>query len=155
NANLVGTIPEVDGWLQTLLGNQANDVASKLGAMARDGAAYEDMVSAAGGILDGAESRSISTAVDLLTSRAMSRGALALYKADGLQYVNFLTAGDGQDCPICSSLEARNPYKLEDAPLSGQHPYCRCTLSPARHPANTVMFQPGQDTATRAASKAG
>jgi hypothetical protein len=129
-SSLVGAA-EVDGWLSKLLGDNADEVGSKLATMTSAGASYEDMVSAVSGILDGASSRSVATSVDVLTSRAVSQGALDLYRSDGLTHVDFLTAGSGNVCPICVALEAKNPYLLADAPRPSIHVFCRCALSPS------------------------
>jgi len=130
---------QTDAWLNRLLAGNADEVGAKLSTLTRAGAPYEEMASEVGAILDGAGSRSIQTAVDVLTSRALSQGSLDLYRADGLSYVDFLTAGGQRVCPVCSALEKRNPYRIEDAPMPSIHVYCRCVLAPANHPANNLL----------------
>ena len=135
--NLIGA-SEVDAWLTRTLGDAANEVGSKLATLTAAGASYEDMTAAVGGILDGTSARSVQTAIDLLTSRALSQGSLDLYRSEGVTHVEFLTAGDGRVCVRCSDLEAKNPYRIGNAPLSGQHPWCRCAVSPVLDPQAVV-----------------
>jgi SPP1 gp7 family putative phage head morphogenesis protein len=117
-------------WLQTLLGDQANEVGAALSRLAADGASADEMTAAVEGILSGADSRALMLGTDVLTSRAMSQGALDLYKADGLEQVDYVTAGDQRVCPQCAAAEENGPYALTDAPVPGLHPLCRCTLAP-------------------------
>ncbi len=79
-ASLVGAA-EVDAWLNTLLGDAADDVGVRLAALTRDGAGYDDMVTAVRNLLDGTDNRALTSAIDLLTSRALSAGALDLYRS--------------------------------------------------------------------------
>jgi hypothetical protein len=118
----------VDAWLTRLLGDAATEVGSRLATLTADGAPYQDMVDAVADLLSGATSQAVSTAVDVLTSRALSQGALDLYRSEGVRLVDFLTAGGGA-CPLCQALEAKNPYPVDEAPLSGQHPHCRCAVT--------------------------
>lgn len=126
--DLVGD-PEVNAWLATLIGDQAAEVGSTLARMTRDGAGSAEMDAAVGSILD-AEGRSLTLGIDLLTSRAMSQGALSLYRTEGLEYVDLITAGDQRVCQACADAEANSPYLLIDAPVPGLHPGCRCSLAP-------------------------
>ena len=48
---------------------------------------------------------------------------------EGVEKVDFLTAGDARVCPTCSALEANNPYPVADAPRPAIHPFCRCTVA--------------------------
>lgn len=122
-------LSDTDGWLHDLLGDAADAVGRRLATLAADGAPYEDMVAAVEGLISGEDARAVTTAIDLLVSRAMSQGALDLYASEGVTHVDFLTAGDARVCPRCSDLEANNPYPLAQAPRPGIHPMCRCVLA--------------------------
>lgn len=127
SATLAG---EADSWLAQILGDQANVLGRQLGALARDGAAYEEMLAAAEETLTTQRATSaVSVALDQLASRAMSQGAVTLYQSEGVQFADFLTAGDARVCPKCSALEKANPYPLGSVPLAGVHPYCRCVIA--------------------------
>jgi 2'-5' RNA ligase len=103
---------EADNWLGLMLDNTSSDLGSLLASMARDEAGYDEMVSAAAGLLDSEDARGITTAIDLLTSRALSAGAVDLYGREGIQYVDFLTAGDGRVC-----FPAGTPVTTPDGPV--------------------------------------
>lgn len=126
---LPGLLDEADTWMLRLLGDKATELGTLLGRMVRDGASYEDMLSAATDLLNARDSRAMSILVDELTSRSLSQGALDLYASEGVTHVDFLTAGDGRVCPICSDLEAQNPHAVGDAPRPSIHPFCRCTVA--------------------------
>jgi hypothetical protein len=130
--NASGLAGESTSWLNELLGAQADEVGQTLSQLIRDGATAAEMDDAVAGILTGADSRALTLGVDMLTSRAMSQGALDLYRSEGVEWVDFITAGDQRVCtdgPNCAGAEADSPYRLTDAPIPGLHPLCRCTLA--------------------------
>jgi hypothetical protein len=128
NASTLTGAAAADGWLSRMLGDAADEIGARLATLTRGGASYDDMIAAASDLLDGATSRSVQAAVDLLTSRAMSQGALDLYRSEGVTHVDFLSAGDGRVCPPCDAAEKRNPYAVGDAPVPGLHARCRCAV---------------------------
>jgi 8-oxo-dGTP pyrophosphatase MutT (NUDIX family)/2'-5' RNA ligase len=118
---------EAGSWLSDMLGDQAREVGQKLMSLLNDGANAQQMIDAVKGILTGADSRAVALGTDLLTSRAMSKGALDLYQSEGLAQVDFITAGDQRVCtdgPNCAGAEENSPYLLADAPVPGLHPSC-------------------------------
>lgn len=49
---------------------------------------------------------------------------------NGVEYVQYVTAGDNRVCPECQALEDYNEgkYKILEAPTLPRHPRCRCEL---------------------------
>lgn len=70
-------------------------------------------------------------AADTAVSAAYGFGTLAAYLADGIQAVDWVTAGDGLVCATCSDNEDNSPYSPFAAPSLPAHPRCRCDLAPA------------------------
>lgn len=81
-------------------------------------------------------SRSRSLAISRTESAAgYTGGSIAAYQASGVvSEVEWLTAGDDRDCPICTDLSgARADLGSDfDGGFSGPpaHPNCRCAISP-------------------------
>lgn len=119
-------IGEADNWLTRMIGDSATDLGRALARATASGMSYEDMLAEVMGLLDSPTARGARTALDLLTSRAMSAGALRLYGREGVQQVDFATASDQRVCPQCLEAEAGSPYPLDRAPVPGLHPGCRC-----------------------------
>lgn len=119
---------ESDGWLSRMLADAASDFGRVVGNMAADGAPYEDIVAAAGDILGDtvADEGVISFIVDWAMSYGLSKGALDLYRSEGVQYVTWMTAGDGRVCPICEKNGEDSPFLISDFPDMPAHPRCRC-----------------------------
>jgi hypothetical protein len=128
NASTLTGAAEADGWLSRIVGGVAEEVGARLATLTRNGASYDDMIAVVSDLLDGTTSRSVQAAVDLLTSRAMSQGALDLYRSEGVTHVDFFDAGDGRVCPTCSKAASASPYSIADAPRPGLHPRCRCCV---------------------------
>jgi hypothetical protein len=128
-ASASSLMTDADTWLHNLIGDTADAVGRRLADLAANGAPYEDLLAAAEDLVTGSNARAVSSAVDLLTSRALSQGALDLYAREGVTEVDFLTAGDGRVCPRCTDAEAKNPYTPGNAPVPGLHPYCRCAVA--------------------------
>lgn len=61
---------------------------------------------------------------------ALGEGSRALYAAEGLADVDFLTAADDRVDDLCLTVAAGNPHPLADAPTVPQHIACRCCLAP-------------------------
>lgn len=49
---------------------------------------------------------------------------------NGVEYVQYVSAGDNRVCPECQALEEYNEgiYYILDAPMLPRHPRCRCVL---------------------------
>lgn len=61
---------------------------------------------------------------------AQSRGKVEMYEREGIERVDYVTAGDERVSNICRALEAASPYPIATAPVPVQdsHPNCRCTV---------------------------
>lgn len=138
---------EIDVWLSNLLADASSDVGQRLAVMVRDGADRDTMIEAMRSLLGDATDRAVTLAFDLLTSRAMSQGAVDLYRREGVDRVEFITAGDDRVCNLpCYEAEQNSPYLLANAPIPGLHPWCRCTLAAADPlPYATVAAYAGDD----------
>lgn len=147
NINSLVRDSDVDAWLSNLLADTADDAGLRLASMIRDSASRADMIDALSELLGNGESKAITSAFDLLTSRAMSQGALDLYASEGVARVDFMTAGDDRVCNSpCYEAEQSNPYLLANAPQPGLHPLCRCCLAAVDPlPYSTVAPYAGDD----------
>jgi 2'-5' RNA ligase len=122
---------EAQGWVSRVVAGNANDGGAALAREVRDGGGYDDYVRAVTDVIDGPDTRAVSTLVDLAMNQAYSRGALALYDREGIRTVDYSTAGGGNVCPTCLEYESKNPWPVDQAPAPGWHPWCRCVLMPA------------------------
>jgi hypothetical protein len=124
---------QADQWLIDVLGDSAKEVGRLLARMASDGATADEMLTAAAGLLDGADLTALNLGADLLVSRAVTGGVLDLYGRAGIDQVDFVTAGDGKVCETpCRSAEDGSPYPRDSVPRPGLHPRCRCTVTTSR-----------------------
>lgn len=119
---------EGDGWLSRMLGDAAGEFGRIVGTMAADGAPYEDIVAAAGDLL-GEDETAVSFIVDWAMSYGLSKGALDLYRSEGVQYVTWMTVGDNTVCPVCEQHGQDSPFPIDDFPDMPAHPRCRCVPS--------------------------
>ena len=117
-----------DPWVQQIIAGNAGDIGRTMASMGLDGGTAADMVAAVQDMTQGASIRAVQAMVDYAMSGAMSAGTLTLYAAEGVQMVDFITAGDSRVCPACSAAEDNSPYTLDNAPQPGLHPGCRCVL---------------------------
>lgn len=122
---------ESDVWLERMLGRAAIEFGRTLGELAASGATYEDMVAAATEVLDltAEDADAVEFTVDWALSAGFSRGALDLYRSEGVQQVTWMTAGDSRVCPVCELNEADSPFLITDFPDMPAHPRCRCVAS--------------------------
>jgi hypothetical protein len=126
-------VTDADTWLDRFLGDEASDFGRLLGGMARDGASWEDMRDQAADLLDDPDARALNIAIDQVTGRALSQGALDLYASEGVALWDFLTAGDARVDTTCEDAETNGPYKVGEGPTPPLHPFCRCAVA-AREP---------------------
>jgi hypothetical protein len=121
---------DATGWIGQQTHGIGWQVAQRLAALWDQGATRDDMEQAITDLLD----TSTSTAGVLLDSaigQAISRGALTTYSQAGVEYADFVTAGDARVCAACGEAEDNNPYLLYNCPQPGLHVGCRCTVSPS------------------------
>lgn len=114
-------------WLDQALTGDVNTLTRKLSAMIRDG-------NTPGQILDAVTSQfedanAVQYVVDVALSTGMNQGAIDLYRSEGVQLMDFMTAGDGRVCPTCAFAEDNNPYNLDEVPQPPLHVSCRCCLA--------------------------
>jgi 2'-5' RNA ligase len=73
--------------------------------------------------------RAVQMLLDMAMGTAFAAGAVALYAAEGVQFLDFVTVGDDRVCQRCLDIEARNPWRRSEAPEPEIHPLCRCVLT--------------------------
>lgn len=120
---------DVDTWLDRIVGRAAADLGRTLAEQAAAGGSYEDMLAAATDLLDTGDVEAVSFVVDWAMTTAADQGALSLYQAQGVQYVNWISAGDGRVCPTCQDNEDHDPWPIGSVPQAPAHPRCRCVLA--------------------------
>lgn len=130
-ANDGATWAEADSWLHRMLGRAADEFMHTMGDLAASGAEYSQMVRAGVDVLGALspEEDTVAFIVDWAASFGMSRGALDLYKSEGVQKVTWMTAGDGRVCAICEKYGEDSPFPIMDFPSMPAHPRCRCVSS--------------------------
>ena len=119
---------EADWWIRDLFGDVAADVGRVLERLTRDGAAWDEMRAEVAALLDDPDMRAVEVAIQQVTGRALSQGQIDLWSSEGVQQVDYVTAGGNRVCPVCEAAEDRNPYPLGASPVPPLHPYCRCAL---------------------------
>ncbi|MCI3277647.1 phage portal protein [Streptomyces cylindrosporus] len=67
--------------------------------------------------------------------RAVSKASLGTYLANGIEAVEWVSAGDGRVCNICATNEEAGPRRPGNLFPNGRssppgHPWCRCALTP-------------------------
>lgn len=129
-ANLGEIWADADTWLTRVLARNADQLGRALGALASEGAGYDEMLSAAQDILDGVSGDAVAFITDWALSTGLSRGALDLYRSEGVTYVDWVTAADARVCvDPCERNEYGSPYLISDFPDMPGHPMCRCVTS--------------------------
>ena len=126
-SNLESTWADADEWLAQMVKGAAGDLGRKLAALVRDRAPYQDMVDAADEILGSGDVRAVAYTVDMAVHQSLTVGAMDLWSREGVQQINFMTAGDNRVCAVCNQAEADNPHTMADAPRPPLHGGCRCT----------------------------
>lgn len=115
-----------DGWLGRLIEWSAADLGRVLAQAAEDGASRDEMIDAAMDVLASDNVEAVAFTVDWAMTTAADDGALRLYRSEGVQQIDVITAGDGRVCQTCSDYEAGSPWASLDVPRLPTHPYCRC-----------------------------
>ncbi|MDI5965727.1 hypothetical protein [Streptantibioticus silvisoli] len=120
---------EADTWLARLLDRATTDLGRLLAEQAANGGSYEDMLDAASTLLDTADVNAVAFVVDWALTTGADQGALTLYTSEGVQAVDWITAGDGRVCPTCEDNETGSPWQINSVPQAPAHPLCRCVLA--------------------------
>jgi hypothetical protein len=115
-----------DGWLGRMLDRATTDLGRMLAQAAEDGASRDEMIDAAMDILSSADVDAVAFTVDWAMTTAADDGALRLYRSEGVQQIDVITAGDGRVCQTCGDYEAGSPWPTLDVPRLPTHPACRC-----------------------------
>jgi 2'-5' RNA ligase len=115
-------------WVQKMIAGNATDLGKELARLQAEGASEAEMIAAVEDITGSADVGAVGLFTDWAISQAMSSATLALYQAEQASQVNFLTAGDERVCDRCLAAEAQGPYTVQNAPIPGLHPRCRCVL---------------------------
>ncbi len=109
------------------IGYQASQLITSMWA---DGADPADIETALADLLT-VNTSIASVLLDSAIGQALSAGALSTYITAGVQYADFITAGDGRVCATCGQAEDDSPYLLEECPQPGLHGRCRCAVAPS------------------------
>ena len=114
-------------WLDQALTGDVNTLTRKLSAMIRDGNTPKEILDAVTAQFE--DANAVQYVVDVALSTGMNQGAIDLYRQEGVQLMDFMTAGDGRVCPTCAFAEDNNPYSLDQVPQPPLHVSCRCCLA--------------------------
>lgn len=130
-ANLGDVWAESDVWLQRMLARSADQFGRVLGEIAANDGSYQEMVDAATGVLGltAEDADAVEFTVDWALSAGFSRGALDLYRSEGVETVTWMTAGDARVCIVCEQHGIDSPFLISDFPEMPAHPRCRCVAS--------------------------
>ena len=73
-------------------------------------------------------------------NNSINQAKVNAFKENDVEWVDFITMGDGRVCSICLALESQNPHRLDQLESDGNipsiHPRCRCTIRKAQPPNN-------------------
>lgn len=127
-------------WIAKQTHGLGYQISQKLAALWDQGATREEMLAAIEEIL-GATRGTAAVLLDTAVGQAIAQGSLATYQMAGLDYADFVTAGDTRVCPACEDAEQQNPYQLTDVPLPPLHPGCRCAVSPSDFVPSSAALQ--------------
>ncbi len=118
----------VNTWIQEMDGTTRRQVAQALTDGMAEGESTDQIAARIDQALHNPKRAMMIARTEV--NRAMSRAALATYRANGVQQWDLLTAAD--PCPICAGIAASNPHSIADtALLPPEHPMCRCSAAPA------------------------
>jgi 2'-5' RNA ligase len=120
-----------DGWLGRMIDRAADDLGQVLAQAAEDGATRDEMIDAAMDVLASSDVEAVAFTVDWAMTTAADDGALRLYRSEGVQQIDVITAGDGRVCQTCGDYEVGSPWVSLDVPRLPTHPYCRCCYAAA------------------------
>jgi 2'-5' RNA ligase len=115
-----------DQWVQRIIDGNAADIGRALASLAAEGADYEEMAAAVAELTTGASIRAVQALIDYAMSGAAVQGSLDLYASEGVQWTDWLSAGDDRVCFTCQDNEDNSPYPPGQFPDCPNHPRCRC-----------------------------
>jgi SPP1 gp7 family putative phage head morphogenesis protein len=108
-----------------------------LGRLLAEGAERGDSPTTIAAAIEGLLSDSTRAEMIATTElcRAVSQASLGTYLANGIERIEWDSAGDGRVCPICQTNQDAGPRRPGDTFPSGHtsppgHPWCRCALVP-------------------------
>jgi hypothetical protein len=131
-AYLEGQPGIADATVQQVLGGASADVGRILASMATSGATDAQVAAEVEASIAGEDVAAVAAAVDNSMWSGFAQATLGLYQAEGLELVDWLTAGDSRVCVSpCQENEENGPYAPADFPACPGHPNCRCCPSPA------------------------
>ncbi|MDX3245837.1 2'-5' RNA ligase family protein [Streptomyces sp. ME18-1-4] len=129
-----------DGWLGRMVDRAAGDLGRMLAEEAEEGASRDAMIDAAMDILASDDVEAVAFTVDWAMTTAADDGALRLYRSEGVQQIDVITAGDGRVCSSCIDYEANSPWSTLDVPRLPTHPVCRCCYAASVSLANFAAW---------------
>jgi 2'-5' RNA ligase len=122
-------------WVQKMIGGAARDIGARLARLFAEGATRAEMLDEltvaieAGEEAGSVSARSVSLFLNQAMAQAMSQASLDLYASEGADQAWYVSAGDGRVCPGCEDYEGASPYTVDQCPLPGWHPLCRCVVT--------------------------
>ena len=116
-------------WIERIIKGNATDVGHALADLVAENAPYKDMVDTVRELTGSSSNRAVNMFIDQAMSTALNQGAVDLYKSEGVQQYDVLTAGDARVCKKCEDDEANNPYPVSQPPPVPEHPMCRCAVA--------------------------
>ncbi len=135
----------VQDYNMSLIKNISDDLRSEIGRTIREGIQNGDSVPqiagrveklgiqpirAGGRMLKPAERATLIARTE--TIRANAQGTLISYQEYGVEYVDFVTAGDSHVCPDCIMAAQNGPYPINHIPITAiipRHPACGCVYA--------------------------
>jgi hypothetical protein len=135
-ADVLGTgTTAADRWVSEQLGVLARAVGLEVARGVQAGKTRDQLLATVRGVVG--DTRRSEALLDHAIAQGLTRGSLATYQAEGVTYVDFLTALDGKVDEECIALAGDNPYTLGSVPEPPQHVNCRCTVAPRPDVATT------------------
>jgi 2'-5' RNA ligase len=129
-AALAGLDELAADWAERMITGAGTDVARRLAKLAAEGAAEREMVAQAERVLL-RECRSPRFYAGEAMHTGFAHGAIALYQAEGVPELSWVTAGDTRVCSICDGYEADSPFLIGEFPEMPAHGGCRCMPVPS------------------------
>ncbi len=124
--------PGLDGdahdAITRMIDGAGTDLGGRLAALAYTGASYQDMLTAAWGLITGDQIRAVTAYTDLALWTGIGAGILDLYQSLSVEDVWWQTGGPNP-CPVCKANADNSPYQPDSVPAFPPHPHCRCGLS--------------------------
>jgi hypothetical protein len=120
---------DADVWVADHIGVTSRALSDAVETALEGGASRAELIADLQAVIENADTAAVL--YDHALATAVDRGAIDLYKADGLEQVDVLTAGDARVDSVCQQLEHDNPYPVTQPPGLPGHVGCRCANIPA------------------------